>query len=209
MRRAAATVVLAAAGLMSAPASACVRLDVTIVPFLPVNDFSRSLAELTSGAVAQHRDVSAARDRGDNAVQYLMLGHVNVRRSVDIQTRLAANGCGAVVITAGYVDVVLRVARELPPGSCAFDHVYQHEMQHLAIYRAHLEWLRSSIAQRLQPLLTGDPTRWAPLAADEVARALDEVQVQHAAIDGPELHRSNMQACGGELRRLWGPRRSM
>src|SRR5512147_2708485 len=99
MWRSAATVVLAAVSLLGAPASACVRLDVTIVPFLPVADFSRSLADLTSGATDQHRDLSASRHRGDGAATYLLLGHVSVRRSVDVETRVAANGCGTVAIT--------------------------------------------------------------------------------------------------------------
>lgn len=93
------------------------------------------------------------------------------------------------VVTAGYTDVVLRVASELQRNQCAFDHVREHELEHVRIYRDALATLAARIQAR-----AGE--------ADLVAVARQEVaavRVAHRAHDSDDEYAKNRTACRGRI----------
>lgn len=123
------------------------------------------------------------------------LGHVVV------ETRLAMmpqTSCQGVVVRLDYIKPVLRVASEIPPGSCAYAHVMKHEQTHVRIHR--------DIARQFRELdypwaASGSGAGILVYAKQELGRLM-QAQVQ---FDSPEEYASNFSACGGEIGRLVKP----
>lgn len=99
------------------------------------------------------------------------------------------DGCTA---TVGWRDTTLFVIRELKRNQCAFDHVLEHEEEHIRIYRRALETLEARVreAARTLPL---------PEAAQREVLA---VRAAHKAHDSDEEYDRNHTACGGRIVKL-------
>lgn len=148
----------------------------------PELDKTKSSAEVTKiGA--------SAGVAGDTGTQ---IGHVMV------ETRLAVapqESCTGWVVRLEFVKPVLRVASEIPPGTCAYARVLNHEQTHVRIYR--------EIARQFRELAYP----WARGAASPAILAhakleLDRLMQAQVRFDSPEEYARNQTLCGGEIVRL-------
>lgn len=118
-------------------------------------------------------------------------------------------------LTIGFSPMTVYVAKEFPPGSCAYNEIYQHELRHVKTYQAHLAGIEKELGETLnRRFATGTPwrgpagqtrsrlqaeldERWLPYIQREINRA-DEAQ---ALIDTPEEYARIADACNGEVRK--------
>jgi hypothetical protein len=90
---------------------------------------------------------------------------------------------------------VLRVIRDLPPGTCAHAHVLRHEYTHVRIYR--------DMAQRFRELAYPFPDAATPERVLRYARQqLVKLQEAQRLFDSPGEYAGNLTACKGEIPRL-------
>lgn len=123
------------------------------------------------------------------------LGHVVVETKLAVMPQTS---CQGVVVRLDYIKPVLRVASELPPGSCAYAHVMKHEQTHVRIHR--------DIARQFRELdypwaSDGNSARILVYAKQQ----LDRLMQAQAMFDNPEEYASNFSACRGEIARLVKP----
>lgn len=189
---------LAACWLLAAPAAAepdeCPAFVVRTLPLEVVEDFTQSLGAMLDQDDAA-RTVAYAPDH--------LLGYVRTRFLVRGRV-VEDGGCRTLFIESGLRDTRLYVAKELPPGSCEFNHVYAHELEHVRIYREHLQQLPA----RTLAHLNRSADALARLPADKQVQtalslameALLEVMPQHQAHDSPEEYARNGEVCDGKLR---------
>ena len=148
----------------------------------PEVDNAKSAAELTKiGAGA-----------GRSGTQ---LGHVVVETKLAVMPQTS---CQGVVVRLDYIKPVLRVASEIPLGSCAYAHVMRHEQTHVRIHR--------DIARQFREL----DYPWASGASSAgilvyAKQELDRLMQAQVLFDNPEEYASNFSACGGEIERLVKP----
>jgi len=166
MKSAFAAILLAACG----SAAACDRYDVAVLPFEVREDRTKTFAELT------------AMNKGAGTFGQLRLDQY-----------LAIQGAPQCRIVVGYAKPILFVAAELAADACAFEHVYRHELVHVAIYRDALLTLGERVAKR-----GGDKSA--------IFEELDSVLPANAAHDSPAEYLGNMSACGGRVATLTGAR---
>ncbi|MBU1819400.1 MAG: hypothetical protein KKB08_21905 [Gammaproteobacteria bacterium] len=93
---------------------------------------------------------------------------------------------------------MLRVAREIPPGSCADAHVMKHEQTHVRIHR--------DVARQFREL--DDP--WASGSSSAgillyAKQELDRLMQAQVLFDNPEEYARDFSAWGGEIARLVKP----
>ena len=123
------------------------------------------------------------------------LGHVVVETKLAVMPQTS---CQGVVVRLDYIKPVLRVASEIPPGSCAYAHVMKHEQTHVRIHR--------DIARQFReldyPWASGGSSAGILVYAKQELDRLMQAQVQ---FDSPEEYASNFSACGGEITRLVKP----
>ena len=111
--------------------------------------------------------------------------------------------CQNLAVRVSLRDPVLYVAKEVPAGTCAWDHVMRHETQHAGIYRRALASLPARIQARLTPAVwQGPSTQAAQAVAQLVLNELEAVEAQHAALDSPDEYARSATACGGAFLRL-------
>jgi hypothetical protein len=145
----------------------------------PELDNTRSSAEVTSiGA--------AVNGKG------LQLGHVMVEARLAV---LPQESCSGFIVRLEFVKPVLRVASEIPPGTCAYARVLNHEQTHVRIYR--------EIARQFREL----EYPWHKGAAsasilDYAKVELDRLMQAQVQFDNPEEYAKNQTVCGGEILRL-------
>lgn len=124
-------------------------------------------------------------------------------------------------VSFGYAPLTVHVAREFPPGSCAYQEILAHEQKHVDAYRQHAaaieDELRSAFEARF---MNGDQAwrgpagelgerlqkeldeRWLPF----IQRRLAAVEAAQAEVDAPEEYERVSNACDGEIRkRLQAP----
>ena len=147
----------------------------------PQVDTSKSTAEITK--------LGTAAGASETGVQ---LGHVVVQTEISVEPQAA---CAGLQVTLKFVKPVLRVASNLPPGSCAEALVRTHEWTHVKIYREmahefrHLEYhghgpLRSAVVMRF--------------AKQEWKR----LEYRQVLFDSPEEYAKNRTMCEGEIPKL-------
>lgn len=154
------------------------------------------------------RGVTALNQTSTNALtrQGYGLGSTFARASVTATWHQRLDGCPALALQVAYPVMDVYVASELRQNACAYEHVYAHEMEHVAIYR---RWM-GQLPARLQALFA---QRWESLrplpaqarveAAIELAMAeMRQVRPQHDAFDSHEEYRTNSTACGGFIPQL-------
>lgn len=165
----------------------------------PVVDHSKSAAELAKMAA-------------NGSKSAMQLGHVVV------ETQLKAvpqTSCRGVVVRLNYIKPVLRVASEIPQGSCAYARVMSHEQTHVRIHR--------DIAQRFRELAypwavsvggvgggsgvgVGTVKSVSSTAVLAYAKVkLDRLMRAQVLFDSPEEYAKNHSVCGGEIARLVKP----
>jgi hypothetical protein len=103
--------------------------------------------------------------------------------------------CRGLTVTLRFTHPVLRVIRDLPPGTCAHAHVLRHEYTHVHIYR--------DMAQRFRELAYPFPEAATPdLVLRYAKQQLAKLQESQRLFDSPEEYATNLTACKGEIGRL-------
>ena len=120
------------------------------------------------------------------------LGLVTVDNEISV---VPEKRCRGLTVTLNFTHPVLRVIRDLPPGSCAHAHVLRHEYTHVHIYR--------DMAQRFRELAYPFPDAATPELVLRYARQqLAKLQEAQRLFDSPEEYAGNLTACRGEIPRL-------
>ena len=120
------------------------------------------------------------------------LGLVTVDNEITV---MPEKRCRGLTVTLRFTRPVLRVIRELPPGTCAHAHVLRHEYTHVQIYR--------DMARRFRELAYPFPESATPELVLRYARQqLAKLQEAQRLFDSPEEYAGNLDACRGEIPRL-------
>jgi len=131
---------------------------------------------------------------GDGATA---LGLVTVDNEITV---MPEKRCRGLAVTLRFTHPLLRVVRDLPPGSCGHAHVLRHEYTHVHIYR--------DMARRFRELSYPFPETATPELVLRYARQqLAKLQESQRLFDSPEEYAGNLTACRGEIPRLLGPAR--
>lgn len=165
----------------------------------PVVDHSKSAAELAKMAA-------------NGSKSAMQLGHVVVETQLEA---VPQTSCRGLVVRLNYIKPVLRVASEIPQGSCAYARVMSHEQTHVRIHR--------DIAQRFRELAypwaanvggvgggsgvgVGTVKSVSSTAVLAYAKVeLDRLMRAQVLFDSPEEYAKNHSVCGGEIARLVKP----
>jgi len=120
------------------------------------------------------------------------LGLVTVENEITV---VPESRCRGLRVSLRFVHPVLRVIRELPPGTCAHAHVLRHEYEHVHIYR--------EMARQFRTLAYPFPQAATPEAVLHYARQqLAKLQEAQRLFDSPDEYAGNLTACHGEIPRL-------
>ena len=121
-----------------------------------------------------------------------------------------------IVVSYGFSPLTVYVAREFPPGSCAYREIYAHELRHVKTYRDHAIAIERELTETLvRRFATGSATRapvgqtrqrleselqerWLPY----VQREMERVRASQALIDTPEEYQRVSRSCQGEIQRV-------
>jgi hypothetical protein len=118
-------------------------------------------------------------------------------------------------VRLSYDPIDVYVAREIPPGSCAYAEVVRHEEKHVAAYAMQLRVAAQSIERAMRAyyadaIFYGDPAQleaqleysvrrhWLPLAEQQLAA----VEAAQEAIDTPQGYARYRTVCNGEINRI-------
>jgi hypothetical protein len=125
-----------------------------------------------------------------------------------------------VAVQLYYIPIVIFIAREFVPGSCAYQEILAHEMRHLNTYLDHLPKVESVVRAALKRRFDDKPLyaptgqakllleheidgTWMPYIRKEMAR----VEQLQAAIDAPKEYARLSKVCKGEVQSIIGPAR--
>ena len=126
---------------------------------------------------------------GEGAVA---LGLVTVENAISV---VPEKTCRGLTVQLRFTHPVLRVIRELPPGTCAHEHVLRHEYTHVRLYR--------EMARRFRELVYPFPEAATPdLVLRYAKQQLVQLQESQRLFDSPEEYAGNLTACQGEIPRL-------
>ena len=120
-----------------------------------------------------------------------------------------------IAVSLTYAPVVIYIAREFPPGTCAYDEILAHELRHMKTYMDHLprveKIVRAALAKRFEarPLYAPSGTAKAALAREidtgwlpYIKAEMRKVEVLQAAIDSPQEYARLGKACNGEIQTI-------
>lgn len=191
--------VIAAAGFWSTPAVArdapvCARVQgaveyrVELNQGRVVNDLSLSKDDLTARFSRFHAKGEGARMMtGGWSTVGLTESNLEIIISTRTEVRPARGGgvcanLSEVTLTVGYPELRVFIPREYDVGSCPYDVVREHEMEHVAITRAVLEdhapRLDAALARAvadINPLWAGTKDEARGIAARAIREALEPV----------------------------------
>jgi len=120
------------------------------------------------------------------------LGLVTVENVISVEPEKT---CRGLRVSLRFAHPMLRVIRELPPGTCAHAHVLRHEYTHVHIYR--------EMARQFRALAYPFPDAATSAAVLHYARQqLAKLQEAQRLFDSPEEYAGNLAACKGEIPRL-------
>ena len=120
------------------------------------------------------------------------LGLVTVENEISV---VPEKSCRGLTVSLRFVHPVLRVIRDLPPGTCAHEHVLRHEYTHVHIYR--------EMARRFRELVYPFPDSATPEDVLRYAKQqLAKLQEAQRLFDSPEEYAGNLTACQGEIPKL-------
>lgn len=122
-------------------------------------------------------------------------------------------------VTLEYTAPQVYIAKEIPPGTCSYQQILEHELRHVQAYLTHLPKVEAA----LRPLLNqrfgvapiyggvgqGKPQLreqlqqelnqyWIPLLGSEV----EKVEAQQRVIDSPQEYERMGRACNGEVQKF-------
>lgn len=209
--------------LLSLPAAADECMDIP----LPSVSITRLEPEVTVSREFNHvglQTLAQSAQRSGNKVLGLTKGNATVRYQLQMTSRPSPNGqreCASprLLITYGFNPVTIYIARELPPGSCAYREVMAHEQRHLQVYIdyarsiedevkqrfeqrfAHQDYYRLPVGQAQSLLRDEMRERWIPYLRQRLA----EAQSKQALIDTLSEYHRLANSCGGEIQRLLAP----
>lgn len=121
----------------------------------------------------------------------------------------------------GFSPLTVYVGKEFPPGSCAHDEIYRHELKHVNAYREHARKIETEITETLKRRFEGS-TPWRNAAGDSagklqieiderwipyITRMLNKVKTEHQAIDSVQEYARVAGSCNGEIRQQISRRR--
>ena len=120
------------------------------------------------------------------------LGLVTVGNAISV---VPEKTCRGLAVQLRFVHPVLRVIRDLPPGTCAHEHVLRHEYTHVRIYREMARQFRELVYPFPDSASAEDVLRYAK-------QQLAQLQEAQRQFDSPEEYAGNLTACKGEIPRL-------
>lgn len=147
----------------------------------PEVDTSKSTAEITKLGNA----VGAA----EKGVQ---LGHVIVQTEISVVPQAT---CSGLQVILKFVKPVLRIASNLPPGSCAEALVRRHEWTHVKIYREIADEFRHLEYRGYEPLKSAFVMRFAK-------QEWKRLEYRQVLFDSPEEYAKSQTMCEGEIPKL-------
>jgi len=145
----------------------------------PPQEFDKSAARLV--------ELGAPAPEGATA-----LGLVSVENAISVTPEKT---CRGLTVSLQFVHSVLRVARELPPQTCAHAHVLRHEYTHVHIYREMARQFRELVYPWPETATADDVLRYAK-------QQLAKMQEAQRLFDSPEEYAGNLTACKGEIPKL-------
>ena len=122
-----------------------------------------------------------------------------------------------VLVKLSYAPIVIYIASEFAPGSCAYEEILAHEMRHLKVYLAHLPKVKATVRAALDRRFAGGAERVKPLYApagqaraqlDEemqrrwmpfIKHAMAQVETLQAPIDSPQEYARLSKVCEGDV----------
>ena len=127
-----------------------------------------------------HGDTWECLARPGRQVLGLTRGSASVRLAVSSPSVVSADGrweCASPQLTVryGFSPMTVYVAREFPPGSCAYREIHEHEMRHVRAYQAHLKAIEKTLADALQARFAGTGP-WRGPKGETNARLQAELQ---------------------------------
>ena len=120
------------------------------------------------------------------------LGLVTVENAISV---VPEKTCRGLTVQLRFVHPVLRVIRDLPPGTCAHEHVLRHEYTHVRIYREMARQFRQLVYPFPDSADSQDVLRYA-------RQQLAQLQEAQRQFDSREEYAGNLTACKGEIPRL-------
>ena len=145
----------------------------------PPQEFDKSAAKLV--------ELGAPAAEGATA-----LGLVSVQNAISVTPEKT---CRGMTVALRFVHPVLRVARELPPQTCAHAHVLRHEYTHVHLYREMARQFRELVYPWPEAATAEELLHYAK-------QQLARLQEAQRLFDSPEEYAGNLTACNGEIPRL-------
>lgn len=165
-------------------------------------------------------NIASEQSASGHKVLGLTRGNAIVRFETKTPSYVEKSGrfeCASPQITVryGFKPMTLYVAREFPPGSCAYKEIYEHEQRHVKTYEDHLVAIEKEFSTSLeQRFATGAPWRgpvgqtasrlqrelndhWLPA----ITRRIEQVKSAQALIDTPEEYARISESCDGEIKK--------
>ncbi|PKO86434.1 MAG: hypothetical protein CVU18_15055 [Betaproteobacteria bacterium HGW-Betaproteobacteria-12] len=205
------------------PSAACLAdaCDELPKPAVKVERLESQVALNTRYGVKALNNLGATVSRPGHQVLGLTRGTASASLAVHSPTLVDSSGrweCASPQITLryGFSPITVYVAREFPPGSCAHQQIYEHEMRHVKTYEEHLVNLEKDLLATLNArFATGGPwrgkagdigprlrreldQRWLPMVQREIRR----VEAAQALIDTDEEYARVADACDGAIKKV-------
>lgn len=195
------------------------HIDVQVIPVFdePVFDANTPLAALqglagqAKAAIPHHESVMLGVTLYEPAIEFQFPVVRTQRPDRQYCTRVRN-----LVARVGYRNVSVKVAKEFPVGSCAFQHVMIHEKKHIAVNQRLLEDFVPVMRERLEAHLERygmfvgpDPEFGQKILREKIDAVLNDLaeamqaenERRQKKVDTPEEYATNQTACGGDINR--------
>jgi hypothetical protein len=190
-------------------------------PSVKVERLESQVTLNTSYSYKALNNLGAALTRPGQQVLGLTRGLASANLAAYTPTIVDSSGrweCGSPQITLryGFSPITVYVAREFPPGSCAYREIYEHEMRHVRTYQEHIASIEQTLTETLNarfatgavwrgevgelaPRLQRELNqRWLPMVRREIRRG----EAAQALIDSDAEYQRVANACNGEIRKV-------
>jgi hypothetical protein len=176
------------------------EVSIEVAPFRYTFDFSTSLRTLQrSPALTRSKSQTQNSDSRN-----VTLGFVETRLSYRIQVSRSLTNRRIVAVVAEYAPAVVHVAQEFKQDACSFDHVLDHEKQHVRIFAEESSQWHSGLQALVRSSLQADlPDEMLRVRIEKfILNADRRVYSRHSRLDSPAEYRENLTACNGRVRKL-------
>lgn len=120
-------------------------------------------------------------------------------------------------ININYAPLQVYIGKEFAPGTCAYDAILKHEMEHVQLYQAHLPRVETTLRSAMEKRFSGQPLYgrkgkvrqmldkeiddlWRPFIKAELAK----VELDQQTLDTDESLSLVHSACLGEVKKVLG-----